>query len=45
MSSEEYPTRPAFTVDVDEITGYVDSWVVSPGEKADVKVPKYSRCS
>lgn len=38
MSVDQYPVRPRLTVDTDEITGYVDPWVLSPGETGDVKV-------
>ena len=38
MVTAQYPVRPDFTHDVPEITGYVDPWVVSPGDTADVKV-------
>jgi hypothetical protein len=39
MAAVEYPTRPPFRIDEDEITGYVGpDWVLSPGEQADVKV-------
>lgn len=38
MATEQYATRPDFRVDEDEITGYVEPWVVSPGETANVKV-------
>lgn len=38
MSAEQYPVRPDFRVEEDEITGYVEPWIVSPGDTADVKV-------
>ncbi|KAL4906336.1 hypothetical protein BDW74DRAFT_177350 [Aspergillus multicolor] len=38
MSTEQYPVRPDFRVEEEEITGYVDPWVVSPGDKANVKI-------
>lgn len=38
MAIEQYPVRPDLRIEEDEITGYVDPWVVSPGETADVKV-------
>ena len=38
MTTETYSTRPPFSIAEDEITGYVDPWVVSPGEVANVKV-------
>jgi hypothetical protein len=38
MVATQYPVRPALRHDDEEITGYVEPWVVSPGEVADVKV-------
>ncbi|KAL2797941.1 hypothetical protein BJX66DRAFT_334614 [Aspergillus keveii] len=38
MSADQYPVRPQLTIKEDEITGYVDPWVVSPGDTADVKI-------
>jgi hypothetical protein len=38
MSVDQYTVRPQLTIKEDEITGYVDPWVVSPGDTADVKV-------
>ncbi|KAL1878111.1 hypothetical protein VTK73DRAFT_8072 [Phialemonium thermophilum] len=38
MATTQYPVRPDLRIDEDEITGYVDPWVVSPGETADVKI-------
>jgi hypothetical protein len=38
MVASQYPVRPALRHDEEEITGYVDPWVVSPGETAHVKV-------
>lgn len=42
MVASQYPVRPALRHDEEEITGYVDPWVVSPGETAHVKVPQPS---
>ncbi|KAL4884615.1 hypothetical protein BJY04DRAFT_232991 [Aspergillus karnatakaensis] len=36
--TDQYPLRPDFKVDQEEITGYVDPWVVSPGDTAEVKI-------
>lgn len=38
MSAEQYPVRPEFRINEDEITGYAEPWVVSPGETTDIKV-------
>ncbi|KAM5364430.1 hypothetical protein ACJA88_013071 [Fusarium oxysporum] len=38
MVASQYPVRPALRHDEEEITGYVDPWVVSPGETAHVKI-------
>ncbi|KAJ0421687.1 hypothetical protein BJY00DRAFT_323172 [Aspergillus carlsbadensis] len=38
MSADQYPVRPQLSIKEDEITGYVDPWVVSPGDTADVKI-------
>jgi hypothetical protein len=38
MVAAQYPVRPALRHDEEEITGYVDPWVVSPGDVANVKV-------
>ncbi|KAF9869714.1 hypothetical protein CkaCkLH20_12757 [Colletotrichum karsti] len=35
---EKYSVRPDLKVSEDEITGYVEPWVVSPGERASVKI-------
>ena len=32
-------SRPPLRIEQDEIIGYVDPWIVSPGDTADVKVP------
>jgi hypothetical protein len=38
MVATQYPVRPALSHEEKEITGYVEPWVVSPGDIADVKV-------
>jgi hypothetical protein len=38
MSLEQYPVRADLAVEEDEITGYVEPWILSPGDTADVKV-------
>ncbi|KAK7224815.1 hypothetical protein V2G26_012818 [Clonostachys chloroleuca] len=38
MVATQYPVRPALSHEEKEITGYVEPWVVSPGDTADVKV-------
>ncbi|KAL3465972.1 hypothetical protein BJX64DRAFT_274788 [Aspergillus heterothallicus] len=40
MSADEYPVRPEFSIAEDEITGYVNPWVLSPGDTADISSTK-----
>ncbi|KAH7250799.1 hypothetical protein MRS44_000059 [Fusarium solani] len=42
MVAAQYPVRPALRHDEEEITGYVDPWVVSPGDVANVKISSTS---
>ncbi|KAI9150870.1 NN-dimethylformamidase beta subunit [Paramyrothecium foliicola] len=38
MATETYTARPPLRIEEDEITGYADPWIISPGEKTDIKI-------